>query len=132
MRLAILALAFLIPVCASAQTYDQLMREIYAENKPFYAPSVTAPVGPVGNAIAPAVVPVIPVGPLYPPGLIPPNQYGTGYSVVTTQRSGPDYVQQYLGIRGATVNTTVTSVVPNNAWGSPMTGTGFMYPYVYP
>lgn len=103
---------------AEAQTYDQFMREIYAENKPFYAPEPVAP-----------IVPVVPVVPAYPPNLIPPNQYGTGYSVITSQRAGPDYIQQYLGVRNATVNTTVTSVVPNNAWGAPLRPPALFYPY---
>jgi hypothetical protein len=108
MRLAIALLALAFPLTASAQTYSELMREVLADNQPFYAPQ-PAP-----------VVPIVPVVPVYPPGMMPRNQYGTGYSVVTTQRTQPDYIQQYLGNRDATMNTTVTSVVPNNAWGQPI------------
>jgi len=106
------------PSVANAQTYSEMMRQILAENKPYYAPEPVAP-----------IVPVVPVVPAYPRNLIPPNPYGTGYSVVTTQRSGPDYIQQYLGVRDATVNTTVTSVVPNNAWGAPLRPPALFYPY---
>jgi len=98
----------LMPTLASAQSYSELMREVLADKQPFYAPQ-PAP-----------VVPVMPVVPVYPPGIIPRNQYGTGYSVVTTQRTQPDYIQRYLGNRDAVTNTTVTSVVPNNAWGQPI------------
>lgn len=105
MRLAIALLALAFPLTASAQTIDELMRQVLAENKPFYAPQP---------------VPVVPVVPVYPPGMMPRNQYGTGYSIVTTERTQPDYIQQYLGVRGATSNVTVTSVVPNNAWGQPI------------
>lgn len=118
MRPILLSILLALPLTASAQTYSEIMREILAENKPFYAPEPVAP-----------IVPVVPVVPAYPRNLIPPNQYGTGYSVVTTQRTGPDYIQQYLGVRDATVNTTVTTVVPNNAWGAPLRPPAFMYPY---
>jgi len=97
------------PTFASAQSYSELMREVLAENQPYYAPQQPVP-----------IVPVMPVVPAYPRNLIPPNSYGTGYSVVTTQTTQPNYIQQYLGIRGATSNLTVTSVVPNNAWGAPL------------
>jgi len=69
----------------------------------------------------PIIAPIVPIVPGYvPPANIPVNPYGTGYSVVTTERVGPDYVQQYLGNRNAVTHTTVTSVVPNNAWGQPI------------
>ena len=106
MRTIITAIALLTPCVASAQTIDELMREVLADNKPFYAPQ--------------PIVPVVPVVPMYPPNAIPRNPYGTGYSIVTTERTQPDYIQQYLGVRGATSNVTVTSVVPNNAWGQPI------------
>ena len=103
MRTIITAIALLTPCVASAQTIDELMREVLADNKPFYAPQ-----------------PIVPVVPMYPPNAIPNNPYGTGYSIVTTQRSQPDYIQRYLGIDDATTHTTTTSVVPNNAWGQPI------------
>ena len=114
MRTILLTIALLVPVAglqskptvATAQTIDELMREVLADNKPFYAPQ--------------PIVPVVPVYPMYPPNAIPRNPYGTGYSIVTTERTQPDYIQQYLGVRGATSNVTVTSVVPNNAWGQPI------------
>jgi hypothetical protein len=106
MRTILLFVALLVPTVATAQTIDELMREVLADNKPFYAPQ--------------AIVPVVPVVPMYPPNAIPRNPYGTGYSIVTTERTQPDYIQQYLGVRGATSNVTVTSVVPNNAWGQPI------------
>lgn len=105
MRTILLTIALLVPTVATAQTVDELMRQVLADNKPFYAPQ--------------PIVPVVPVVPMYP-NAIPRNPYGTGYSIVTTERTQPDYVQQYLGVRGATSNVTVTSVVPNNAWGQPI------------
>ena len=112
MRTILLTIALLVPTVATAQTVDELMRQVLADNKPFYqAPSPLLPS---------AVVPVVPVVPMYPPNAIPRNPYGTGYSIVTTERTQPDYVQQYLGVRGATSNVTITSVVPNNAWGQPI------------
>lgn len=111
MRTILLTIALLVPTVATAQTVDELMREVLADNKPFYqAPSPLLPS---------AVVPVVPVVPMYP-NAIPRNPYGTGYSIVTTERTQPDYIQQYLGVRGATSNVTITSVVPNNAWGQPI------------
>lgn len=98
-----------------AQTYSELMQEVLAEKQGMFAPQ--------------PIVPVVPVYPVYPPNMIPPNQYGTGYSVVTTERVQPDYVQQFLGVKGAMSHTTVTSVVPNNAWGAPIRPPLFMgYP----
>lgn len=113
MKTLFVALALFIPATAYCQTYSEMMREILAEKKSFYAPD-PSPLLPS------QVVPVVPVVPAYPRNVIPPNPYGTGYSVVTTQRTQPDYVQQYMGNRDATMNTTVTSVVPNNAWGAPI------------
>lgn len=109
MKQIIFLTALLVPAMGYAQSYSELMREVLAENQPYYAPQQQVP-----------IVPVVPVVPAYPRNLIPPNPYGTGYSVVTTQTTQPNYIQQYLGIRGATSNVTVTSVVPNNAWGAPL------------
>lgn len=110
-----------LPSVASAQTISELMQEVLADKQGYYADVVQ---GSVGSQVAPQpvapIVPVVPVVPLYPPNAIPNNPYGTGYSVVTTERVQPDYVQQYLGVKGAVSHTTVTSVVPNNAWGAPM------------
>ena len=106
MRTILLTIALFAPTVATAQTIDELMRGVLADNKPFYAPQ--------------PIVPVVPVVPIYPPNAIPRNSYGTGYSIVTTERTQPDYIQQYLGVRGATSNVTITSVVPNNAWGAPI------------
>ena len=108
MKSLLFTLALLTPIAASAQTIDELMRQVLADKQPYYAPQ-PAP-----------VVPVVPVVPVYPPGMMPRNEYGTGYSVVTTQKTQPDYIQRYLGDRDAVTNTTVTSVVPNNAWGQPI------------
>ena len=109
MKRIMLLTALLVPTISHAQSYSELMREVLAENQPYYAPQQPVP-----------IVPVVPVVPAYPRNLIPPNPYGTGYSVVTTQTTQPNYIQQYLGIRGATSNVMVTSVVPNNAWGAPL------------
>ena len=107
-----------LPSVATAQTIDELMREVLAEKQGLYADAVQ---GSAGSQFNPQpIVPVVPVVPAYPRNLIPPNPYGTGYSIVTTERTQPDYIQQYLGVRGATSNVTVTSVVPNNAWGAPI------------
>lgn len=103
----------LIPSIATAQTYSELMQEVLQDKQGYYA-DIVAP-----QPVAP-IVPIVPVVPMYPPNAIPYNPYGTGYSVVTTQTTQPNYVQQYLGVRGATSNVSVTSVVPNNAWGAPM------------
>jgi len=114
-------IAFLcfIPSIAVAQTYSEAMQELLAADRGMYA-----------DVVAPQpIVPVVPVYPVYPPNMIPRNPYGTGYSVVTTQRSSPDYIQNYLGVRGATINTSVTSVVPNNAWGAPLRPPALFYPY---
>lgn len=92
-----------------------LWQEVLDNNQPFYKPS-TQPLLPIAPA---ANVPVYVVNPVGNQN-IPYNPYGTGYSVVTTERVGPDYVQQYLGNRNAVSHTTVTSVVPNNAWGQPI------------
>lgn len=106
----LITLLCLIPSVATAQTYSELMQEVLQDKQGYYA-----------DVVAPQpIVPVVPVVPAYPRNLIPPNPYGTGYSIVTTQTTQPNYVQQYLGIRGATSNVTVTSVVPNNAWGAPL------------
>lgn len=115
MRTITAALALLMPCVASAQTFSELFNEVMQDKQGMFAPQ--------------PVVPVVPVYPAYPPNMIPPNQYGTGYSVVTTERVQPDYVQQYLGVKGAVSHTTVTSVVPNNAWGAPLRPPLFMgYP----
>lgn len=109
-RLILYTILAIRPTIASAQTYSELMQEVLAEKQGYYA-----------DVVAPQpIVPVVPVVPAYPRNLIPPNPYGTGYSIVTTQTTQPNYIQQYLGIRGATSNVTVTSVVPNNAWGAPL------------
>lgn len=123
MKRLVAFLAF-IPCVASAQTYSEIMQELLADKQGMFASQQ-------------AVSPVYPVVPQYPyvpsvvvPPVIPPhNNYGTGYSVVTTERVQPDYMLQYMGIRDATVRSTVTSVVPNNANGYPVRPfIGYPYP----
>jgi hypothetical protein len=110
MRTIITAIALLTPCAAYAQTYSELMQEVLQDKQGLYA-----------DVVAPQpILPVVPVVPMYPPNAIPRNPYGTGYSIVTTERSQPDYIQRYLGIKDATTRTTTTSVVPNNAWGQPI------------
>jgi len=104
-------LALPVVAVAQAQTYPSVA------NEPWYAPA-PQPVVPVYPNPWPAA-----------PASQPRNEYGTGYSIVTTEVTRPDYVRQYLGERGATTHETVTRVVPNNAWGAPIRPPfGFNYP----
>lgn len=102
MKTILFTLALLTPIAVSAQPLNPLLPG-------YQPPSYGVPVAPI--------VPVVPVA---PPLDLPRNPYGTGYSVVTTERTQPDYIQRYLGDRDATTHTTTTSVVPNNAWGQPI------------
>ena len=70
-------------------------------------------------------VPVAPVVPVVPRQL-PPNPWGTGYSVVTTTRTKPDLFRQAMGERGATMEETTTQTVPNDAGGNPMKSSPFL------
>jgi hypothetical protein len=71
------------------------------------------------------IVPVVPVVPVVPRQL-PPNPWGTGYSVVTTTRTKPDLFRQAMGERGATMEETTTQAVPNDAGGNPMKSSPFL------
>jgi len=102
MRTILLTLTLLAPIAVSAQPLNP------------WAPSYQVPQYGV------PVAPIVPVVPVVPPAELPRNPYGTGYSVVTTEKTQPDYIQRYLGNRDATTHTTTTSVVPNNAWGQPI------------
>ena len=70
-------------------------------------------------------VPIVPVVPVVPRQL-PPNPWGTGYSVVTTTRTKPDLFRQAMGERGATMEETTTQPVPNDAGGNPMKSSPFL------
>ena len=70
-------------------------------------------------------VPIVPVVPVVPRQL-PPNPWGTGYSVVTTTRTKPDLFRQAMGERGATMEETTTQTVPNDAGGNPMKSSPFL------
>lgn len=102
MKHLLFTLALLTPFAVSAQPLNPWMPN-------YQPPSYGVPVA--------SIVPVVPVA---PPADLPRNPYGTGYSVVTTERTQPDYIQRYLGDRDATTHTTTTSIVPNNAWGQPI------------
>ena len=67
-------------------------------------------------------VPIVPVVPRQ----LPPNPWGTGYSVVTTTRTKPDLFRQAMGERGATMEETTTQTVPNDAGGNPMKSSPFL------
>jgi hypothetical protein len=102
MKIILFTLALLTPVAVSAQPLNP------------WAPNYQVPQYGV------SVAPIVPVVPVVPPANLPRNPYGTGYSIVTTEKTQPDYIQQYLGNRDATTHTTTTQVVPNNAWGQPI------------
>jgi hypothetical protein len=77
-----------------------------------------------GNLYPSEVVPVAPpFGPAIP---IPQGRYagpwGTGYSVVTTERESTDWLRKSLGDPNHTYKRTVTSILPNDALGQPMQG----------
>jgi hypothetical protein len=70
---------------------------------------------------------IVPVAPPFGPALpIPQGRYagpwGTGYSVVTTERESTDWLRKSLGDPNHTYKRTVTSIVPNDALGQPMQG----------
>jgi len=70
---------------------------------------------------------VVPVAPPFGPALpIPQGRYagpwGTGYSVVTTERESTDWLRKSLGDPNHTYKRTVTSILPNDALGQPMQG----------
>jgi len=102
MKHLLFTLALLTPVAVSAQPLNP-----WAPN--YQVPQYGVPVAPI-----------VPVVPVVPPADLPRNPYGTGYSIVTTEKTQPDYIQRYLGDRDATTHTTTTQVVPNNAWGQPI------------
>ena len=55
---------------------------------------------------------------------VPNNRgpWGTGYSIVTTEREVPDPFAVYQGRRDATKRETIQKVVPNDALGNPIKG----------
>jgi hypothetical protein len=70
---------------------------------------------------------IVPVAPPFGPALpIPQGRYagpwGTGYSVVTTERESTDWLRKSLGDPNHTYKRTVTSILPNDALGQPMQG----------
>lgn len=70
---------------------------------------------------------IVPVAPPFGPALpIPQGSYagpwGTGYSVVTTERESTDWLRKSLGDPNHTYKRTVTSILPNDALGQPMQG----------
>jgi hypothetical protein len=82
------------------------------------------PMAYVGNLYGNELVPVAPpFGPALP---IPQGRYagpwGTGYSVVTTERESTDWLRKSLGDPNHTYKRTVTSILPNDALGQPMQG----------
>jgi len=71
--------------------------------------------------------PIVPVAPPFGPAIpIPQGRYagpwGTGYSVVTTERESTDWLRKSLGDPNHTYRRTVTSILPNDALGQPMQG----------
>lgn len=78
------------------------------------------PINPYGNGIVPVAPPF---GPALP---IPQGRYagpwGTGYSVVTTERESTDWLRKSLGDPNHTYKRTVTSILPNDALGQPIQG----------
>jgi len=86
-------------------------------------------VGSVGAVTGGSFYPneVVPVAPPFGPALpIPQGRYGgpwgTGYSVVTTERESTDWLRKSLGDPNHTYKRTVTSILPNDALGQPIQG----------
>lgn len=106
MKTILFTLALVTPLAVSAQDVDnalilELFRQKYAAQQP---------------------IPIVPVVPRQ----LPPNPWGTGYSVVTTTRTKPDLFRQAMGERGATYEETTTQTVPNDAGGNPMKSSPFL------
>lgn len=86
------------------------------------------PVNPyVDPYVDPYAAPIVPVAPPFGPAIpIPQGRYagpwGTGYSVVTTERESTDWLRKSLGDPNHTYKRTVTSILPNDALGQPMQG----------
>ena len=77
--------------------------------------------------VDPYAAPIVPVAPPFGPAIpIPQGRYagpwGTGYSVVTTERESTDWLRKSLGDPNHTYKRTVTSILPNDALGQPMQG----------
>jgi len=77
--------------------------------------------------VDPYAAPIVPVAPPFGPAIpIPQGSYagpwGTGYSVVTTERESTDWLRKSLGDPNHTYRRTVTSILPNDALGQPMQG----------
>lgn len=108
MRKTILAL-FMLPSVASAQ--------IWEDYNPIDQPSRPSRYG-FGQ--------VVPVSPPFGPALpIPRGQvnsagWQTGYSVVTETKRRPNPLLSQIYGRDVTDESTVTTIVPNNALGQPM------------
>lgn len=101
---ALLLTTLLIPSVAMAQDgYDWMIGNDLDE----YAPR--------NNELNIGVQPVLPV----------PNNggpWGTGWSVVTTEREVADPFARMQGITKATKRETIQKVVPNDALGNPIKG----------
>ena len=104
MKILLFTITLLIPFAVSAQT-----------NNP-WIPIMQ------GSQYSVPVAPIVPVVPRQ----LPPNPWGTGYSVVTTTRTKPDLFRQAMGERGATLEETTTQAVPNDAGGNPMKSSPFL------
>jgi len=107
MKPILVTLALLTPFAVSAQPLNP-----WAPN--YQVPQYGVPAAPI--------VPVVPVVPRQ----LPPNPWGTGYSVVTTTRTKPDLFRQSMGEQGATMEETTTQAVPNDAGGNPMKSSPFL------
>lgn len=122
MRFILLSILLVIPSLVSAQC------SIISPcgDPASFAPSIVSP----GSLYAPNVVPVLPpFGPALPipRGELNSAGWNTGYSVVTTERSGVDWLRRSIGDPTARYETSVTTILPNDAFGQPLQGPSFQF-----
>jgi hypothetical protein len=115
----------LFPSVVFAQSYEPPIFEPPIFQPPIFESPYSQPV-----FIAPQVTGGTSVIAIQPQPIAPPpfaNPWGVfGYSAVTTTYQQPNLIARSMGMRDAVTNQTVTSYVPNTAWGTP-----FLFPFAY-